>query len=236
MKQLFTYISPDHGFNTEHQMMVKIQIDNSLVLGWDLQDILLFTNFPYEYNGVAATVLGDELYCRHPWTATKIFVIDHLLQAGMINELTWYHDFDCWQFSPLLDIVDDMEDYSFGITNYGRMPRLASPSMFFTAGAKDFFAWVKNEVVTTKCNEEMAIMRALYEKKLFPYKHLDITYAFHRHNLNHVYERARKPIVAAHFHPTTDKYDIFVRGISKLGFPLVPERLVNIFHQHGFDR
>jgi len=215
-------------------MLVKIQIDNALSLGWKTEDIILATNFESEYNGVKATVLPDYLYCPYVWTATKIFIIDYLLHNDLLDDLIWYHDFDCYQFSPLVDMPADMDGQSIALTNYGRMPRLASPSMFFTKDAKDFFAWVKDEVVSTKCNEEMAIMRALFDKK-FSYSHLNITYAFHRHNLNHVYARAKKPIVAAHFHPTPDKYEIFVRGNSKLGLPLVPERLIKIFHKHGFN-
>jgi hypothetical protein len=241
MKNLLTYISPDKDFNTEHKMLVKIQIDNSLGLGWKPEDILLITNFDYEYNGIKSIVIGDENYCKNPWTATKIFVIDYALNHGLINELTWYHDFDCYQLAPFTEIEKDIGDYYVGLAQYGRMPRLCSASMFFKPEARDFFREIKKQIINNKENEESVIMQICgYNEltKAYPTKFnvckIDITYALHRHNFNHVYARAKKPIMATHFHPTEDKYDIFVRGKNKIGLQLIPDRLVNIFNKHGY--
>lgn len=52
MKNLLIYTNADKEFSEENKTLVKIHIDNSLELGWDRKDILLYTNFPYEYNGV----------------------------------------------------------------------------------------------------------------------------------------------------------------------------------------
>lgn len=241
MKQLLTYISPQKEFNTEHKMLVKIQIDNSLSLDWKPEEILLLTNFPYEYNEVKSIIIGDENYCKYPWTATKVFVIDYALNHGLIDDLTWYHDFDCYQFSPFTDIEIDMGDSDVGLSQYGRMPRLCSASMFFRPTARDFFAAVKKDVIDNKYNEEYSIMRMCkYDEATgknppkFNVRKIDITYALHRHNFNHVYARAKKPIMAAHFHPTPDKYNIFVKGGNVLNLQVVPDRLVEIFSKHGF--
>jgi hypothetical protein len=241
MRQLLTYISPKKEFNDEHKMLVKIQIDNSLSLGWKPEDILLVTNFPYKYNGVKSIVIGDENYCRECWTGTKVFVIEYALTHGLIDGLTWYHDFDCYQLSPFTDIETDMGDSDAGLAQYGRMPRLCSASMFFKPSAKDFFVTVKKDIISNKRNEEYSIMKICgYDEvarsypKLFNVRKIDITYALHRHNFNHVYARAKKPIMAAHFHPTTDKYDIFVRGKNILNLQVIPDRLVKIFNQHGY--
>ena len=105
MKQLLTYVNPKKKFNNEHQMLVKIQIDNSISLGWNTDDILLLTNFDYEYNNVKSILVPDDLYCKHHWTTTKLHVIVEALERGLIDELTWYHDFDCYQISPFTDIA-----------------------------------------------------------------------------------------------------------------------------------
>lgn len=54
MKNLLIYIHPDRkfvgeSFSSETDVLPKIQIENSLKLGWKKEDILLVTNFPYEY-------------------------------------------------------------------------------------------------------------------------------------------------------------------------------------------
>ena len=59
MKQLLIYIGPTDKFDDEHEVLTKIQIDNSLDLGWKKEDILLVTNFPYEYND--HTKVGEQL-------------------------------------------------------------------------------------------------------------------------------------------------------------------------------
>ena len=116
-------------------MAAKIQIDNSLGLGWAREDILLVTNFPYEYNGVKALVIGGEHYCVHHWPATKIYVIVNLFDAGLIeDDLYWYHDFDCFQLAPLTEPI--IPDADFGLARYGRMPTLCSASFFFKKSAR----------------------------------------------------------------------------------------------------
>jgi hypothetical protein len=235
MKQILTYISPQKEFNEEHSMAIKIQIDNSLRLGWNKEDILLITNFEYEYQGVKSIVIGDENYCGFFFPATKIYVIDYLFKNGMIeDDMYWYHDFDCFQ----LNAFDTVDIPDIGLTNYNRMPRLCSASIFFKKTAGDLFALLKGEVDRSKRNEETSLSRILNRHKKIQkrIKLLNITYAFHKFNLGHSYSRAIKPIKAVHFHLTPDKYDFYVRGNNKLNMVLIPEGLINIFHKHGFNK
>lgn len=242
MKNLHTYISPDKKFNEEHSKLVNLQIDNSLELGWEPKEIILATNFPYEYKGIKSTILPDDLYYPYRWTATKTMVIEYLLSHGMIDDLTWYHDFDCYQLSPFIYIDDDMKGINVGICQYGRMPRLCSASMFFRPEAREFFTEVKNVITENRFNEEFAIMRVLKYSEadgiLSPDKYkvakLNITYALHRHNFNHVYHRARKPIMAVHCHPTPDKVDVFIKGINKANLVVFPDHLIRLFKKYEY--
>lgn len=231
MKQILTYISPDHEFNEEHKMAVKIQIDNSLRLGWRREDILLVTNFPYEYNGVKACVIRDDNYCPFHWPATKIYVICKLFRMGMIKkDVFWYHDFDCFQLNKFDE--DVLGDADMGVTNYGRMPRLCSASIFFKESSRDIFIRLKDLIDESKQGEESRMTNlAEIEPRI---KKLNITYAFHKFNLVHCYARADKPIKAAHFHLTPDKYDFYVKGNNNLNKVLIPQGLIDIFNKHGW--
>jgi len=232
MKQILTYISPKQEFNEEHKMAVKIQIDNSLALGWKPEDIILITNFPYIYKDVCAIIIGDSNYCEFHWPATKIYVIEFLFRAELIGEGTyWYHDFDCFQLEPFPE--DVLGDADWGITNYGRMPRLCSASIFFKRNAAELFFYLKKYIVEHRIEEERALGKII-ELNPEKFKHLNITYAFHKFNLRSCYKIADKPIKAAHFHLTPDKYDFYVRGNNKLQQVLIPNHLIEIFHQHGF--
>jgi hypothetical protein len=53
MKNLLIHINPvSKIFSPEHEDLTRIQIDNSLELRWKKEEILLVTNFPYEYRGI----------------------------------------------------------------------------------------------------------------------------------------------------------------------------------------
>ena len=90
MKNLLIYINPAKDFvdskdRTNIKELAKIQIDNSLDLGWAVEDIVFVTNFPYEYGGVKALVIDDDsLFCDISGTAygkaSKINVILYLLK------------------------------------------------------------------------------------------------------------------------------------------------------------
>ena len=86
MKNLFIYVNPN-GFDEESGKLTKIQIDNSLELGWPIEDILLVTNFPYEHNGVNAYVVDIERsYCPFVATASKIKTVDYLFDIDFIGD------------------------------------------------------------------------------------------------------------------------------------------------------
>lgn len=225
MKQILTYVG--NGFNSEHQMAVKIQIDNSLRLGWKPEDIILATNFKYEYKGIQSYIVKD-VSCKTHWPATKINVIVELFNQGMIGDGTyWYHDFDCFQLNPM-----DDPGVEFGVTNYGRMPRLCSASIFFKKSARDIFERIKAEVEETGCGEESRITHlAEIEPRITK---LNQTYAMQKWNFWHAYCRSDKPIKAVHFHLTPDKYDFYVNGNNRVNLKIIPEELVKIFHNNGF--
>jgi hypothetical protein len=241
MKQILTYINQDKKFNEEHQMAVKIQVDNSLRLGWKPEDIILATNFDYEYKRVKSIIIGDENYCQYHWPATKIYVIVDLFKRGLIKKgIYWYHDFDCFQLNEFTEkeIGEALGESDMGVTNYGRMPRLCSASIFFKGTSKDIFERLKECIDKYKLNEETGLVKLIkldgthiLEKRI---KLLNLTYALHKFNVWHCYCRSNKPIRAVHFHLTPDKYDFWVKGNNKTQLKIIPEELVEIFNKNGF--
>ena len=238
MKNLLTYVSPSKDFcNEEYKNAARIQIDNSLSLGWKVEDIILATNFDYEYMGVRSILIGDDNYCSYWWPLTKIYSIVKLFEMGLIEDnLYWYHDFDCFQLNPFIDIEKDMDACDFGLTNYGRMPRLCSASMFFKKSAKDIIKGFKEYCDNRKIQEEPGIASMINGDEVLKkrVKLLNTTYAFQKWNMHHSYHRSDKPIKAVHFHLTPDKYDFFVNGNNRTNLKIIPERLIEIFHKYGF--
>ena len=53
----------DRGFdwsNTQSLTYIKAQIDNSLAFGWKPEDIIIATNFEFEYNGVKTVIFENQ--------------------------------------------------------------------------------------------------------------------------------------------------------------------------------
>ncbi len=187
MKNLQIYIHPRHDFGAEEKVNIRIHIDNSLDLGWKKKDILLITNFPYEYNGVKAIVVGDENYCAALPTRSKInaivdvFIISPLIhiypintivdlfnkQAIDPNELYFYHDIDSFQNEVITDSEVDAElgKADLGLTDKGRMPQWNSGTIFFRPSAADIFNQVKEVAYKYNATDEEAFM-VLYTNNL----------------------------------------------------------------------
>jgi hypothetical protein len=239
MKNLLIFINPSKKFDKEGESLIKIQIDNSLELGWDIKDIIFVTNFDYEYNGVKALVIGDESYCG---ISTKTTTILKLFELGLIgNELYWCHDLDAFQLVEIPEVEIDLEGADIGLCNYGRMPKWAGGSIFFRHNAKKFFEeWNKgikfyknvDEVVLFKMTNDDESLRNKVKK-------MNISYNFLPFNLWSCYKMALKPLRVAHFHPSQGRKRMgidnmldFYKGKNKMGISLIPERLIKIFDKN----
>lgn len=245
MKNILIYTNPAKEFNEENKTLVKIQIHNSLEMGWNIEDILLYTNFPYEYMGVEAKVVPDFLNIEWDKTSNKIFVIDYLLENKLLKEdLYWYHDFDAYQNGIITEDELSLKDRDLGLTGYGYKPQWNGGSFFFKTSAADFFSlWCRNtfKIRRSRADEktltDMTRSGELSEKR---YKALNITYNFGMRHTRGNYLRAIKPLRVLHFHPHYNDIHLpyptketFMYGKNPMGFPLMSTRLITLFNHYG---
>lgn len=231
MKNLLTYLNPTKVFTTNYVDLVKVQIDNSIRMGWDPADILLVTNFPYSYCGIDAIVVPDDLFCNHRKRATKINAICYLINNGIINEPCWFHDFDAYQVQPFPPIEEILEEYDAAFTDYGTNEMWNTGSFFFTPKAIDIFEMIRETMYKKRVNEEIALkfltnhnIKNINER----YKKLNITYNLGRmRDVEQTYAKADKPIMVFHFLPSM--LELF-EGVK----PLLPQELIDIMAKHGY--
>src|SRR3990172_5413248 len=120
MKNLLVYISPTHAFISEEaNQLARIQVDNSLSLGWKKEDILYITNFPWEYNGVKTIVVGDKHYCAVRPRSIKTSIIPFLINEGVVEKgkIYWNHDFDAYENSCIDEKELGLENVDAGLTD-----------------------------------------------------------------------------------------------------------------------
>lgn len=226
MKNLMIYINSNKDFGVEEKVTVKIQIDNSLDLGWKKKDIILATNFDFEYKGVKSLVVDNKNFCQFCPTASKINVIVDLFRRKIIKKrnIYWFHDMDAYQQYKLKGIESELKDADILMPDFGRKLQWATGSFFFKYRAKDIFELIQKTMNKYKIDEEGALCiltgfenihnRPLncsvkgYTKVDFPeiekfiqrIKKANISYNFHSFNFGSNYYTAIKPILVIHFH------------------------------------
>ena len=237
MKNLLVHLNPNKCFNKEHEIMVKIQIDNSLRLGWKAEDIMLVTNFDYEYNGVRANLIPDKYYCYFRPFSTKTISVTYLLEYWLLdkNEVYWAHDFDAYQ----MEKFDLKLEKPMAFSDYGYSSKPSLGSYFFTTKAREFFISLRDTIYELEIEDERALVRLIKQGKTdinTDYQKLNITYNFGMRHVEKNWEIADKPLRVVHFHlwgkdlPTLD---IFMHGKNKLGFPLMTKELIKVFNKYG---
>lgn len=253
MKNILIYVNPSKTFFGKEtgnfrdcSTLVKIQIDNSLDLGWKKEDILLFTNFDYKYNGVKSIIVDDNNYCPFRPLSTKTLTVSYLLNKGMLNknELHWVHDFDAYQLNEIEESELDMTEADVGLTDYGWSPKWCLGSIFFKDSAKDIFNLIKDAIYEFQTEDERALThhtRRNTNKIMDRIKKLNITYNFGMRHVDYNYKIATKPLKVLHFHPVytlrdnlpATPLDCFMYGKNDLNMPLMNTRLTKIFNRHG---
>jgi hypothetical protein len=235
--------------DNDAEQLAKVQIENSIALGWKEKDILLYTNFKWEYGTFKSTVLENvEFFDRKP-QASKTNALVNLFQNGMIkkDELYWFHDLDAFQLEPIhpdevLIQSDEIALTDFGGAKYfGGEGRWNTGVIFFKSDSADIFRKMKEVYYEKQIDEEEAlgllvISNPEIRKKVIK---LNNTYNFTGYNFHSLYENSTKPIKIAHFHPngwdkrlrTRKSLDFFV-GENPLHAPLIPEKLIKTFKFH----
>ena len=262
MKNIMLFVHPSKDFLEEQKTSIQIEIDNNLSLGWKVEDIILATNFPYEYRGVKSLLVSDDNYCADISPCASIInVIVELFERNLIEkgELYWYHDIDLYQLYEITESELNLGDAHVGLVEMGDRGKISASSIFFTSDAKDFFALAKEIMYTYKVNEELALNAVFSNNLLWAtssqsdargrfvplnskdsehmherVKKLNVTYDMEWDSLGRHYHLATQPIKTAHFHFSSDlSLDSFMYGKNSLQLAIAPERQIEIFHAHG---
>jgi hypothetical protein len=246
MKNLLIYSSPQKEFSKETAILVKIQIDNSLELGWKREDIILVTNFLYEYNGIESNVIERKIFYNLDMTSDKMLTILKILHDKLLDdkELYWYHDLDAYQLNKFTEDDLGMDDKDLGLTPYGYKPEWNCGGFFFKTSATDIFRLLVDKMLqrTKRGRADEQELRKIVGSGVIKedrYKEMNVTYNFTQKFIKTNYARANKPLKVLHFHPwyyNKALYDttlnMFMYGKNRLGLPLMDDRLIKIFNKY----
>lgn len=241
IKDLMIWTSPTHEFNEEVSLLVKLQIDNKRRMGVPREDILLFTNFPYQYDGVISKVVPD-IYCDIDRTSNKIPVILYLLENKLLEDALYhYHDFDCYQNDTIF-VGEQILGSDFALSKYGYKDEWQCGAFWFKPSALTIFREWVNRMVRDRTRLDEKTMREMIKDGWMTgkFSELNVSYNFTFRYPHRNYPNAIIPLMCVHFHPNyQDKLmdckaiEIF-RGNNKLNTPLLSAGLDNLFKKYGF--
>lgn len=256
MKNLLIYISPTGSFDNPRSdlasndagPLAKVQIENSLQLGWKAEDILLVTNFPFKYGKIKAHEITDvDFFDRKP-QVSKINAIIKLIEDGVITEreLYWFHDLDAFQLEKISEDEIAVGEHELGVTEYGGLyfagqKRISTGVLFFRASALPLLRSIKERAYKLRIDEEEALGLLMKESTDVKNKViiLNHTYNFIGYSLASTYKKTLKPLKVVHFHPLVGKRRLhtdnalrFFRGDNPLKIPLITDRVVTLLKYH----
>lgn len=251
MKNVLVYISPSKSFNTtipglinDAEVCAKVQIENSLMWGWERSDIHLLTNFDFEHKDVRATVLKDvEFFDRKP-QASKINAIIQLFENGFIQEgeTYWFHDLDAFQICNTAALEIDLGKFDMAMADYGYSAKWNTGVIYFKKSAKDLFIKMRDLCHILNTDEERAfkVLTDANRNEENRIKKINTTYNFTPRYLPYLYSLSNKPIKIIHFHPLggVDRhnremsFDVF-KGQNELGIQIIPDYMLTMFSNYG---
>ena len=102
------------------ERLLKAQIENSLELGWKLEDITVLANFDFEYMGIKSIIADLNESCL---TGSKIFGLKWFFERHNEDDIIWAHDLDAWQNVWFEEPFFDKEgNVSFGLKEHIEIP------------------------------------------------------------------------------------------------------------------
>ena len=211
----------------------RAQVENSLRLGWQKEDIIIGTNFDFEHKDVKNVELKK--VCTTNIFNNKWYGILELMEGGYLEDDFWFHDQDSWQINRVN--FPEFEGEIGGCT-YVYTSEWNTCSMFFKRTSKYIVEYVVNFMKMNK-NIQMysdenyiSILRKQSEIKSM------LTTINNKYNvgLTHMeqrYEAANKPVCSIGFQPhVQNSWDVFIEGKNNLNIKLVEDSLIVLFKKH----
>ena len=211
----------------------RAQIDNSLEMGWNANDIIILTNLPFEYRDVK--VIKSKHECTYNKYFNKLLGIWELIHYKHIVEPFWFHDFDDWQVAPFK--LPDFEG-AIGACKYINFTQWNTGSLFVKPESLPFWQLCKDFIETNDSHPDLLqvgdenIFNMLFETNYEQLRYFieEISYDFNigMTGFKDRLARSTAPRVVA-FKPEQKTLD------KLTPYKLVPDSLLRIFSKYQLN-
>ena len=211
-------------------ILIKAQIENSLELGWKVEDIILLSNFDYEFMNVKSINTSLNKNCL---TGSKMFGMKYLFDNNMVDDVIWAHDLDAWQNVPFY--CPEFKDV--GITCYSTS-KYNGGSIFWKKSAKDIVDKILDEINSNEENKEEPTLNKILKSREYKKRVTNVNNTFNVGCSGYVkrWGRSVKPIRVCHFHPyNSTAWETHGLDRNNIGQKGVTDRLEKVLRKYYPD-
>ena len=214
-------------FNT----MLQAQIHNMLDLGWDRKNIILLSNFNFEFMGIKATKIKFNEFC---FSGSKMWATKWLFDNDKVDDVIWSLDTDCWQ-NCWFDCPEFKGDV--GASCYSN-PKFNGGSIFWKPTAKDIVDEVIKQLTKTQAQKEEPLLNITFKSEKYSDRvtPLNSTYNVGCSGFFERFNRSIKPIHVCHFHPNNsiawEIHNLDRDGLGEIAITVRLERLLRKYYSN----
>jgi len=213
------------------EILLKAQIENMLELGWKKKNIILLSNFDFEFMGVKATKMKFNTFCL---SGSKMWATKWLFDNDMVDDTIWASDTDCWQ-----NIWFDCPkfDQDIGVATYSN-PKINGGNIFWKPSSGDIVNEVVRQLETNKAAKEEPLLNKILYSDTYHERvsFLDSTFNVGCSGFNVRFTRSLKPIRVCHFNPPNSvAWEIHAldrEGIGQIPVTVRLERLLRRYYPY----
>ena len=217
----------DDRFNT----ILNAQIENVLEVGWEREDIILLSNFDFEFMSIKATKMKFNEFCL---TGSKMWAIKWLFDNNKVDEIIYSADLDAWQ-----NCWFDEPEFSgdIGACQYSG-PKWNGGSIFWKPTSKDIVYETIKRLLSSKSPKEEPILNQIFRSEEYKDRIslLNSTWNVGCSGFIPRFERSIKPIRVCHFHPNNgiawEIHGLDRDGTGCIAVTVRLERLLRKYYPH----
>jgi|9_EtaG_2_1085328.scaffolds.fasta_scaffold11269_2 hypothetical protein len=236
MKNVLIYNRLENNLRYTDDVLInslKAQVDNSLRFGWSRNDIIIGTNFDFEYNGVKNYELKN--VCYHNPFYNKFYGMLELMESGILVDDFWFHDQDAWQIS----------NFNFPLFNgelagctYVYTPEWNTCSMFIKKTSINIIRYIVEFMEINKDfkvdSDENMISILRRNSDIVNYFHtINNKYNVGRTHMEDRYNASELPVCVIGFQPQVDaSVRAFTSDGNRLGVNLIDKEFSSVLETH----
>jgi len=210
------------------ETLLKAQIDNVIEVGWKQENIILLTNFHFEFMGVKAQIIPLNEFCL---SGSKMWSVKWLFDNTRVTETIYAGDLDCWQ-NCWFDEPEFKTDV--GACQYSN-PKWNGGNIFWKPESRDIVNKIVGILTEAKPKSEEPTLNLVFKSEEYKDRItcLNSTYNVGCSGFFERFTRSDKPIKICHFHPPNNvAWEIHALDRDGLGAIAVTVRLERLLRKY----